>query len=567
MADLSLPDVIDPKYWERSVTKVAPAVDKASKAGDSINEVFKAFNKLKDDLKLLDTSDVEPKETLKHKEKIDADVIKPLKSLQALVAKLESEANKALPEAKKAGKESAVKAITTAVKVFKGDIESTIDEANEATKQLAKGVVGGGAGGVDKKKAEALKKQIERLNVMAKKAIRELRAGKVRKVPFVLAQHKIKEPYKKGKPWGKKSLVHLHPKAGNASKNILAKLIELPSPVWAIGEATCEDRKKIIFNCTLTPAANIKQLKDALMFQMNYAPPMKVMKGNKVEGDEAADGEDSGEAIGDVEDLEDDVPETAAAGTAGTTKSADPTTATSKATDGDDADDKKDAALEQRKKKVKDRFAQSAAAIQAAILVNDDKAKDIKTWAVKLAAETKDGGDVDAAEKLIKKIEDRLAGKTVAKDEDEEQASSSSGGVGGAGASAPNPALEAALRELGTARSRAADGASRVAELIRKAYEGDPQYKKATEGATKVDEAGKKLLSTKIEASVASQLKGADAKKRTDLANQLKNYREAIAKHDLLPDIDKSPFDPSLSVIAPYLTSLQNVEQLLRAAA
>lgn len=545
MSDLiELPDVLSTKYWSRSVT---PAVEKASKVGDLLKDLAKAFNDV--DQKALDVGDVEKNEIAKRRDRIASGLVKPLNNLTALLKKLDGEANKAMAEAKKAGKESAVKAITSSIKVFLADIDEVLKSADETDENLAKGNIKG-AGSGDKKVDEAFKKQTVRLGAMARKSIRDLLQHKARSIPFVYAADKVKTPFKAGQPWAHPCLLHFHLKAGKGSVSVLKKLLQ-GSPDVTIGEATCEG-KLITFNCTEGKPANPKQLKDTMKFLMkNYAPAFKVMKGGVIEGKaEEAEGKDDEQLPEDVGDLEDDDLPTASATPAqrAGAKDADKDDAKGSGKDADkdgDKDDAKDAATEDALREIKAGFAKRATEIQNAIKANDSASKDIKDWAVKLASAMKDGSDVDEARKLLKRIEDRLDGKTTDTDVSTD--------------------LDAALQDLAKARQAAASGAKRVAELIRRAYKGDPQEKKAGEGATQIEAAMQKLLATNVESTFQSQLRGADTRKRLAVADTVQKVREAVAKHELLPDIDKSPFDPNLEVVAPYLASLQKVESMLRA--
>ena len=159
----------------------------------------------------------------------------------------------------------------------------------------------------------------------------------------------------------------------------------------------------------------------------------------------------------------------------------------------------------------------------------------------------------DSFKRKLKELEDLLAGKSTATAKP-------------TGAAAPSPELEAAVRELAALRARAVTGITRVAELIRRSYQGDPQAAKAADGASKVD-GSKRLLTPAVETQISALLATTDKTRRAALAGAARtsvaNYRKAIAAHELLPDIDKSVFDPNLSVIEPYLKSLERTESLL----
>lgn len=539
MPAIQLPDTLSNKYWSKSA---GSDIEKSSKVGEVIKELERACDEIEP--KALEVDGLDNKEIPKRRERI-ATMFKTLDKIAALLKKLEAEANKTLPEAKKAGKESAVRAILSSAKAFNGEVGGFREEAGKVDETLAKGNLNAAkpAAKADPKVAAALKKQVDKLGAFSRKSIRELQSGKAKVIPFVFGACKEKEPFKAGKEWEKRCLIYLHPKATKASRSILQKLL-LPSPVWAIGEATCTDGKKITFNCTETPPANIKQLKDALKYQMkNYAPPLRVMKGNKVEGEEAGEGKDDEVLDVDAGELEDDADIPVSATSAPTST---PATAPSKRADKEDNENDSAAANEKVLADLKKRLANRSQQIQQAILKGDKSGKELKDWTVALSAALKNGSNADEAARLMKRIEDRL-------------------NDGGGAAEEVSDDLDKALKDLAQARKAAANGATRVAALIRKSYEGDPQAKKAAEGAARIEAANQKLLATNVESTIQAQLRGADTRKRQQVAEVVQRIRDAIEKNELLPDIDKSPFDPNLNVVAPYIATLKNVESMLRA--
>lgn len=539
MPAIQLPDTLSNKYWSKSA---GSDIEKSSKVGEVIKELERACDEIEP--KALEVDGLDNKEIPKRRERI-ATMFKTLDKIAALLKKLEAEANKTLPEAKKAGKESAVRAILSSAKAFNGEVGGFREEAGKVDETLAKGNLNAAkpAAKADPKVAAALKKQVDKLGAFSRKSIRELQSGKAKVIPFVFGACKEKEPFKAGKEWEKRCLIYLHPKATKASRSILQKLL-LPSPVWAIGEATCTDGKKITFNCTETPPANIKQLKDALKYQMkNYAPPLRVMKGNKVEGEEAGEGKDDEVLDVDAGELEDDADIPVSATSAPTST---PATAPSKRADKEDNENDSAAANEKVLADLKKRLANRSQQIQQAILKGDKSGKELKDWTVALSAALKNGSNSDEAARLMKRIEDRL-------------------NDGGGAAEEVSDDLDKALKDLAQARKAAANGATRVAALIRKSYEGDPQAKKAAEGAARIEAANQKLLATNVESTIQAQLRGADTRKRQQVAEVVQRIRDAIEKNELLPDIDKSPFDPNLNVVAPYIATLKNVESMLRA--
>lgn len=541
MAQLDFPAPLDPSYWSKSV-KGSPL--EKGKVAELLEELDGEYTK-KLDLRMLEVDDLDAKAMPGRRAEIDKQVLKPLNNLTACLKKIEQEANKVLPDAKKAGKESVVRALLSSVKVFNNEIAAVFKEADKVDEDLAKGVVSKSAAKpADPKTAALKKKQVERLGGLSRKAIRELQSGKVKTVPFVFGASKVKLPWKAGRDWAEPCVIYMHPKANKSSRSVLAKLLN-PSPLWAIGEARCEDKKKIIFNCTETPPANIKQLKDALKFQMKgYAPALRVMKGSVVAGEEAGEGNDDEPLPADAGELEDvDLPAAAVesdSDAAVIAKNDNKGGAKGESEQTETADEESDKKVEELKK----RLANHSTEIQKAVLKGDKTAKELKEWTVQLSDALKNGSDVVAAEALLKRIEARLKGGAT----DEEISKE----------------LDTAINTLATARKVAEDGAKKVANLIRQSYKGDAQEKKATEGAVRIEAAAAKLLANSVDKTIRAQLAGADTRKRAQVADVVKAVAEAIEKNELLPDIDKSPFDPALNVVAPYVTSLKNVESMLR---
>lgn len=544
------PATLDFTYWEKSV-KGSPL--EKGKIGELLKSLDAEFTQTaKVAPKLLDVSDLDAKAMPGRRGEIKDQVFKPLDNLTACLKKIEQEANKAMADAKKAGKESAVKVLLSSVKEFNGDLAAFAKEVDKIDEELAKGVVSAKAAAkpADPKVAALKKKQVERLGGLSRKAIRELQSGKANMIPFVFGASKVKVPWKAGKDWTEPCVIYMHPKANKSSRSILSKLLN-QGPVWAIGEARCEDKKKIIFNCTETPPANIKQLKDALKYQMKgYAPALRVMKGGKVEGEEASEGKDDEALPADAGELEDvDLPDTGsvaddaavAVAAKNDNKAADAKRGAKEEAEQDEASDEES---DKKADELKKRFANRSSEIQKAIVKGDNAAKDLKEWTVRLSEALKNNSDLKQAETLLKRIETRLAGGAT----DEEISKE----------------LDTAINSLATARKGAEDGAKKVANLIRQSYKGDAQEKKATEGAVRIEAAAQKLLATAVDKTIRAQLAGADTRKRAQVADVVKAIADAIEKNDLLPDVDKSPFDPALNVVAPYVTSLKNVESMLR---
>lgn len=567
---LSLPDSIDSGYWIRTATK---DVEKLVNLKDPLDKVSKAVADINGKLKTLtlevDADNPNPTKAAESLAKdVEGGVIKAIEQmLSGPLKQLEQAADKAAPAVKKAGKESSLKSVTTSLKVFRGHAESYVAELRSNLKELIAGnkPAAKSAGG-DKKKDEAIAKLTLRYNLIAKKSVRELRAGKVRSLPFVFAAHKKPVPYKKGaKEWPTRSVMHLHLKAGQSSRTMLAKIVD-SSPDFFMGEVRCEDRKKLIFDFTKSAVAPAKKLKDALLFQCGFAPPFKLIKGGKVEGDEGGDGEDNNEPIGNIPEEDDDTDMQASEVAAKTVAAKKP--AGGNEQEGAESEAEDEAAQEAAFKKTKaerealsKQFTGHTDAIQAAIkdVSNKDKGQAVRKLAIDLGKLLAPGGDLKEAATKLKELEDVLAGKATgtpaAKSAQAEAAFSS-------------PELQAVLRDLATLRGRAVAGVTRVAELIRQAYQGDPQAAKAVEGARRVD-ASKNNLKADVEAQITTVLNTADKARRAALASQTRanvaKYRAEITGHDLLSDIDESDFDKNLKVIKPYVDALARAETLLGA--
>lgn len=568
---LSLPDSIDSGYWIRTATK---DVEKLVNLKEPLDKVSKAVADINGKLKSLtlevDADNPNPTKAAESLAKdVEGGVIKAIEQmLSGPLKQLEQAADKAAPAVKKAGKESSLKSVTTSLKVFRGHAESYVADLRSDLKELIAGnkPAAKSAGG-DKKKDEAIAKLTLRYNLIAKKSVRELRAGKVRSLPFVFAAHKKPVPYKKGaKEWPTRSVMHLHLKAGQSSRTMLAKIVD-SSPDFFMGEVRCEDRKKLIFDFTKSAVAPAKKLKDALLFQCGFAPPFKLIKGGKVEGDEGGDGEDNNEPIGNIPEEDDDDTDLQTSEVAAKTVAA-KKPAGGNEQEGAESEAEDEAAQEAAFKKTKaerealsKQFTGHTDAIQAAIkdVSNKDKGQAVRKLAIDLGKLLAPGGDLKEAATKLKELEDVLAGKTTgtpaAKSAQAEAAFSS-------------PELQAVLRDLATLRGRAVAGVTRVAELIRQAYQGDPQAAKAVEGAKRVD-ASKNNLKADVEAQITTVLNTADKARRAALASQTRanvaKYRAEITGHDLLSDIDESDFDKNLKVIKPYVDALARAETLLGA--
>jgi len=559
MAELTLPVALDKDYWIKTATKDFEKTANLSKLLDKVADEHAALKKVLDKLTIeVDPDDPNPTKAAESRAKeVEGNELKKIDALLAgSLKQLEVAADKLLPAAKKAGKESAVKGLTSAIKVYRNSATGTADEIRTQLKNLIEGKKDSAKGG-DKKVAD---KQILRYSLMVKKAVRELRSGKKSSMPFVFGAHPHPEPYKKGKEWAAKNLMHMHEKAGQSSRTMLTRLIGA-TPKFFIGEVRCEDRKKLIFDFTKTAVAPPKLLKDALLFHCGYAPAFKAMKGGKVEGDERGEGEDSGEPIGDIPDDDDDLLATSdvTPPRAGATKPTGEDEEAPREQESKDDDAKKAAKFAEVKAeraKLSKRFTALSENIKTALrnTADPDKAQQVRKLAVEVGELIAPGGDVESAPAKLKELEDLLAGKTTT-------AAKTTGG-----AVAPSPELEAAVRELAALRARAVTGITRVAELIRRSYQGDPQAAKAADGASKVD-GSKRLLTPAVETQISALLNTNDTARRAALAGAARasvaNYRKAIAAHELLPDIDKSVFDPNLSVIEPYLKSLERAESLL----
>lgn len=569
---LSLPDSISSAYWIRTATK---DVEKLANLERPLDNVSKAVGEVNKALKVLkvevDADHPNPTKAAEMLAKeVEGGVIKAIEQmLSGPLKQLEQAADKAAPAVKKAGKESSLKSVTSSLKVFRNASERYVADLRAELKDLIAGnkPAAKSAGG-DKKKDEALGKLILRYNLIAKKSVRELRAGKVRSLPFVFAAHKKPVPYKKGaKDWPTRSVMHLHLKAGQSSRTMLAKIVD-SSPDFFMGEVRCEDRKKLIFDFTKSAVAPAKKLKDALLFQCGFAPPFKLIKGGKVEGDEGGDGEDNNEPIDNIPEEDDDNDTDLQTSEVAAKTAAAKKPAGKPEDEGAESEAEDEAAQEAAYKKTKaerealsKRFTGHSAAIQAAIkdASNKDKGQAVRALAIELGKVLAPGGDLKEAAAKLKELEDVLSGKSTGT-----PAAKSAQGE----AAFSSPELQAVLRDLAALRGRAVAGVTRVAELIRQAYQGDPQAAKAVEGAKRVD-ASKNSLKADVEAQITTVLNTADKARRAALASQTRanvaKYRAEITGHDLLSDIDESDFDKSLKVIKPYVDALARAETLLGA--
>ena len=553
MSELSLPDVIDLQYWKKS----APALEKTTKVGVSITAVCTPFEKVKANLKLLQNlSDVKPGEIADRRESIEANVVKPLKALlSGPLSKLESEAKQATDEAKKAGKESAVKAILSAAKVFRSDVDETLVEAKDALDQLAKGAIkkpDAGKDAGDDKKAAELKKKVLTHNSRVKKAVREVRSGKVSSYPFVFAQNKVKEPYKKGKEWGQKSLAHVGPKAIRSFKTQIAKLIGTEAFMFIFGEVSCKDGKKLVFNCE-TPMPVPKQLKDALLYQCGYSPTLQLRKGALVV-DEAGDGEDSGEPIGDIPDDDDD--DTAATAAPTAAKGAD-----GKAGDGKSTGDASDAATESAKKDLKARFARRAAAIQAAVGGSDDRSKKIKTRAVALGKAM--DSNIEVAKRLMQEIEDLLDGKKV-KDDEEADSDAAQPGV--------SADLVERIRKAGqswaASSAQAEKGIDQVMLALNKMFTGDDRQAPKVKDALRTLNNLKPKLKSDLGAKLEQATKEPNESRRASLIKEAAAAAAAVEKRiaddPLMGELDGANNDvlPGVNIIGPMKAAIGAIRAL-----
>ncbi len=554
MSELSLPDVIDLQYWKKS----APALDKTTKVGASIDSVSKDFNKI--DLKLLDLSGVDAGDTAKRGEKIQTDVVKPLEALlSGALSKLENEIKQVTEAAKKAGKEaeSAVKAVASAAKIFRRNTEATIDEAKDTIKQAAKGMTkkaDAGKDAGDDKKAAELKKKVLTHNSRVKKAVREVRSGKVSSYPFVFAQNKVKEPYKKGKEWGQKSLAHVGPKAIRSFKTQIAKLIGTEAFMFIFGEVSCKDGKKLVFNCE-TPMPTPKQLKDALLYQCGYSPTLQLRKGALVV-DEAGDGEDSGEPIGDIPDDDDDTATTAAPAAA---KGAD-----GKAGDGKSTGDASDAATASAQKDLKAQFAKRAAAIQAAIVVGDKKSKGIKTRAVALAKAIADSDKLKEAKRLMQEIEDLLDGKDVEDDEEPD------GDAVQPGVSADLvERIRKASQSWAASSAQAEKGIDQVMLALNKMFNGDerqgPKVKDALRTLNNLKPKLKSDLGAKLEQATKEPNESRRASLIKEAAAAAAAVEKRIADDPLMGVLDGADNDvlPGVNIIGPIKSAIGAIRALV----
>lgn len=309
MQQIDLPTALTEKDW---LAKVTAPIDKPTKIGDLLAGIEVDFKKLGPNLKLMDFSDLDTKEDfVKRRDEFEAKVVKPLLILADSLKKVESAVKAAQDSLKKAGKDGPAKALLSAIASFGSAAKS---EPAAGVKELKALEDVFALKGESKVQTDTVKK-VTAHNARVKKYIRDLRSGNFPSFPFAFAQNKTREPYKKGKPWGAKSLAHVGPKAVKSFKTQFETLLDKAPFIFSFGELryslTGKDAKKLVFMFE-SPLANPKQLKDALLFQIGFAPPLKLRKDTGEEIEEAGEGEDLGEDLGDVTD--EDEPDTVGSG-------------------------------------------------------------------------------------------------------------------------------------------------------------------------------------------------------------------------------------------------------------
>lgn len=154
-------------------------------------------------------------------------------------------------------------------------------------------------------------------NAKVKSIVNKVRAGTHPRTPFAVLQNKVRQPFNKSKPWTKKTILHVGPRALKSCRSELEKLM-LPETssdfVFFFGEVEGKGPKgklKLVFEFE-SPLANSKAMKDALLFQCKYSPPMQLRKQGGTEVvDEDAEGDEK-DAEGDDEGVEDEAEDTPA---------------------------------------------------------------------------------------------------------------------------------------------------------------------------------------------------------------------------------------------------------------
>ena len=148
-------------------------------------------------------------------------------------------------------------------------------------------------------------------NTKVRGIVNKLRAGTHPRTPFAFLQNKVRLPFSKAKPWTKKSILHVGPRAMKSCRSELEKLMAPDTGtnfLFFFGEVEGQGPKgklKLVFEFE-SPLGNPKQMKDALLFQCKYSPPMQLRKQGSAEViDEAAEGDEK-DAEGDEDEGKED---------------------------------------------------------------------------------------------------------------------------------------------------------------------------------------------------------------------------------------------------------------------
>lgn len=535
MQKISLPNALDAKDW---VTKVTPAVDKPTKISTSIGAISSAFDKVK--VKLFDFSTLKTaSEANARIKEIEDEINKPLQAIVGSLKKLEADVKGANDALKKAGKDAHGKALLSAIASFSNDAKAVPQAALDELRTVIKGLEAAeakkapaAADPKDKKDDAADQKAVLDHNRKVKQWVRAIGTGKHQAdgLPFCFAQNKVNKAYSKGKPWEHKSLAHVGPKAVKSFQSQFNKLMGDEGFAFRFGTVRAATnaqgkvvaRKLVIdFDSSL---ANPKQLKDAFMFQIGYAPALVFSKGGKIEAEEAGEGDDDGEVLGDA--AEDEAEEEGGAGLT----------------------------LSSAQKKILD----------DAIALPGDAAKVIKRKIDEAQALAKSAAGAAKAKALVAEAETVAKALLLKASE-----SAKAGAAGPAGVAADVVARIRKASESWTASSAAAEkGIDQVMLALNKMFDGDAVQ------APKVKDALRTLnnLKPKLKSDLAKKLE--EATKEVNESRRSNLIREAItaatqiekriADDPLMGELDGANNDvlPGVNIIGPMKSALGAIRAL-----
>lgn len=546
---LKLPASLQHADW----TKKAGALDKPYGLADDLKKFARLFDQLPQELTdLADLADEKAAQDIE--QQLKGDYAKVAKSIADQARSIAATAKKCEAELKKDASAKAAAAaagqIAADVTELSSDVNDTLtkalaalkgvkikiaaevrkeQEAAEKAKKAAEEKAAKGGGEAEEPNAAEDKARLASFNGRIKPFLTKLRTGALPELKFAFAQALKREEYKKGKVWKEKSLVLIGPRAGRSSMGELElkRGGEGFKPLFGrvfLATAEGKDKGKLIFEFE-SPIANIKQFKDAMMFQFGFCPKMKLCKEG---GADAIDDEGEGE---DTDDQ-------------GTAQA-----------DTDTRGEELARALQGRHRELKagmDRLRAQGGALAAAM----DKADE--QFAALLKREQ--FGD---AERLLGALREKVAA-----------AGKPAGGAGGAGAQATDPRRDPTLQRLEAARSAWAkargDAVKGIEELARAI---EQEYRDEHDQRDQVAEATKKLrslagqLKDDLEKQLEQLVKTADAAARNNqiraAKTRLTEVLRVVAADPLMKEIDGNELLPNLQIVKPMQERLREVAAAL----